>query len=516
MAPALSTHAVTSAHAASSVQERAVWPALIVGTTVSNLAGAAFLYLLMRYALSPAVNDFATAHLPQFLAVVAIAAVLLIAGTVWIAWPVIRWQRGSADERVRVLPQGRARHRIIRLPIAQSILVGFLWVVFGVAVVWEGSRTSAGMGTVVTLAVVLGGIASAALTYFEAERLLRPVTVAVLDGTVLAQVFTPSVRQRILAAWLLGTGLPLLGVVMVAADVGLAGDVGRPADIRAAVLTLSGAGLVLGALTTWLAAGAIGDPVRALQHGVQQVRHDDLSARVTVYDTTELGELQVGFNAMVAGLDERRRMRQMFGRFVGEDVARRALERGTDLGGEEHDVAVLFVDLVGSTTITDVSGPRDVVRMLNDVFAAVIAVVDAHGGFVNKFQGDATLAVFGVPIDRGDSCTSALAAARELRPLLARIVGPAGMGIGVSAGTAVAGHVGATDRMEYTVIGTPVNEASRLTEMAKEEPTATLASETAWRRASGEERARWEPGDEVLLRGRTAPTRLMRPAADGT
>src|SRR5699024_5730913 len=248
MVPARSAHPAASAH------ERAVWPALIAGTTASNLAGAVFLYLLMRYALSPAVNEFATAHLRQFLVVVAIAAVLLVAGTVWIAWPVIRWQRTSAAERVSGLPQGRARHRIIRLPIAQSILVGFLWVVCGVAVVWEGSHVSAGMGTVVTLAVVLGGIASAALTYFEAERFLRPVTVTVLDGTVLAQVFTPSVRQRILAAWLLGTGLPLLGVVMVAADVGLADDVGRPADIRTAVLTLSGAGLVLGALTTWLAA----------------------------------------------------------------------------------------------------------------------------------------------------------------------------------------------------------------------------------------------------------------------
>ncbi len=491
-----------------------MWPALIIGTTASNLAAAVFLYLLMRYALSPAVNAFATAHLAQFLWLVAAAAVVLIAGTLALAWPVIEWRRGAASpggpSGTRV-GHAKVRGRIIRLPIAQSLLSAALWVIAGLPMVFEGARESPGMGAVVALAVILGSVASAAITYFEAERLLRPVTTAVLDGTVLAQVFTPNVRQRILTAWLLGTGLPVVGILMVAADVGLADDVGQPADIRPAVITLAVAGLVLGALTTWLAAGAVGDPVRALQHGMQRVRRGDATARVTVYDTTELGELQMGFNAMVEGLAERRRLREMFGRFVGEDVARQALERGTDLGGEEHQVAVLFVDLVGSTTLTDQEGPRDVVRLLNRFFEAVIGVVGAHGGFVNKFQGDATLAVFGAPIDHGDSCTAALAAARALLPLLTDVVGPTGMGIGVSAGTAVAGHVGGADRMEYTVIGTPVNEAARLTELAKDEPGRVLASEAVWRGADAAERARWTPGDEVLLRGRTAPTRLMRP-----
>ncbi|WP_182347313.1 adenylate/guanylate cyclase domain-containing protein [Tomitella gaofuii] len=501
---------------APSTRPRAVLPALIVGTTASNLAGAVFLYLLMRYALSPAVNDFAARRLPQFLGVITVSAVLLIAGTLWIIWPVVRWQRAApaaapgAGSTGGHAPPG-VRRRVIRVPIAQAMLVGALWVVCGLPVVWQGANISAGMGSVVTLAVLLGGVASAALTYFEAERFLRPATTALLDGTILAQVFTPGVRQRILTAWLLGTGLPVLGVLMVAADVGLADDVGRPADIRPAVVTLAAAGLVLGAFTTWLAAGAVGDPIRALQHGMQQVRRGDLTAQVTVYDTTELGELQMGFNGMVAGLAERRRLRELFGRFVGEDVARQALERGTDLGGEEHEVAVLFVDLVGSTTITDRSGPKEVVRMLNAFFDAVIRVVDAHGGFVNKFQGDATLAVFGAPIDHGDSCTAALAAARELRPILTDIVGRTGMGIGVSAGTAVAGHVGGADRMEYTVIGTPVNEAARLTELAKNEPTRTLASSTVWDAASADEQARWCAGHAVLLRGRTATTRLMRP-----
>lgn len=511
---------------AQSTQQLAVWPALIIGTTVSNIAGAVFLYLLMRYALSADVNRFSTDHLGEFLVFLAVGAALLVFGTLWLARPVIAWQREgqdhgrsdaaatgetSTDSHATLHAGTRVRDRVVRLPIQQSILSGIVWVVGGLIVVSVSSQRSAGLAAVTALAVILGGIASAALTYFEAERFLRPVTMAVLDGSVLAQVFTPSVRERILTAWILGTGLPVVGVLMVAADVGIADDVGQPDDIRPAVITLSIAALVFGALTTWLAAGAVGDPVRALQHGVQQVQRGDLGTRVTVYDTTELGELQVGFNAMVSGLDERRRLREMFGRFVGEDVARRAVERGSDLGGEEHDVAVLFVDLVGSTAITDRSRPKDVVRMLNDFFEAVITVVDTHGGFVNKFQGDATLAVFGVPIDHGNSCSAALAAARELRPLLAEVVGPAGMGIGVSAGSAVAGHVGAAERMEYTVIGTPVNEAARLTDLAKGEPLVTLASEAVWAGASEAERARWRLGEAVQLRGRTEPTRLARP-----
>ena len=115
----------------------------------------------------------------------------------------------------------------------------------------------------------------------------------------------------------------------------------------------------------------------------------------------------------------------------------------------------------------------------------VVDTVARHGGFVNKFQGDAALAIFGAPIEHPDASGAALAAARELHDELLPVLGNAEFGIGVSAGRAIAGHIGAQARFEYTVIGDPVNEAARLTELAKLEEGHVLASAIAVSGAAG-------------------------------
>ncbi len=201
----------------------------------------------------------------------------------------------------------------------------------------------------------------------------------------------------------------------------------------------------------------------------------------------------------------------MFGRYVGEDVARRALERGTELGGQERDVAVLFVDLVGSTQLAATIPAGEVVNLLNDFFRVVVDTVNRHGGFVNKFQGDAALAIFGAPIEHPDACGAALAASRELHDEVIKVLGQTEFGIGVSAGRAIAGHIGAQARFEYTVIGDPVNEAARLTELAKLEAGHVLASAIAVSGALDAEALCWDVGEIVELRGRVAPTQLARP-----
>jgi adenylate cyclase len=148
--------------------------------------------------------------------------------------------------------------------------------------------------------------------------------------------------------------------------------------------------------------------------------------------------------------------------------------------------------------------------LLNEFFRVVVDVVGRHHGFVNKFMGDAALAIFGAPLDRPDAPTAALAAARELRFALDEITG-LDIGIGVSAGLAVAGNIGASERFEYTVIGDPVNEASRLTELAKLRPGRVLASTSALYFADDEEQEQWELGDQVQLRGRRRATHLAWP-----
>ena len=176
---------------------------------------------------------------------------------------------------------------------------------------------------------------------------------------------------------------------------------------------------------------------------------------------------------------------------------------------------MLFVDVEGSTTLAATHPPLEVVELLNRFFAVIVDEVDRHQGSLNKFVGDAALAVFGAPTHLQQPEENALAAARTISRRLSEEVPECAAGVGVAAGTVVAGNVGARERFEYTVIGDPVNEAARLSDMAKLTLGRLLASETAVNAASEDEREQWELGDEVVLLGRPTPTRLAAPAVPG-
>jgi adenylate cyclase len=187
------------------------------------------------------------------------------------------------------------------------------------------------------------------------------------------------------------------------------------------------------------------------------------------------------------------------------------MSRRIELGGEVREVAVLFVDVIGSTTLAATRPPTEVVDLLNRFFGVVVAEVTEHGGLVNKFEGDAALAVFGAPTELPDAAGRALAAARAMGRRLREEVPECQAGIGVSAGPAVAGNVGAESRFEYTVIGDPVNEAARLTELAKSVPGRIVASMRAVSGAAPGEAVRWRESGRETLRGRTEVTRLAVP-----
>ena len=214
---------------------------------------------------------------------------------------------------------------------------------------------------------------------------------------------------------------------------------------------------------------------------------------------------------MVDGLRERERIRDLFGRHVGREVAAAAEQQRPKLGGEERHVAVVFVDIIGSTQMVTGRPAVEVVELLNRFFAVIVEEVDRHHGLVNKFEGDAALAVFGAPMSLEHPEDEALAAARAIAERLDNEVPECQAGIGVASGQVVAGNIGAKQRFEYTVIGEPVNEAARLCELAKSTPSRLVASSDTVSNATESERARWSFGDTVTLRGHDQPTRLAIP-----
>jgi adenylate cyclase len=223
----------------------------------------------------------------------------------------------------------------------------------------------------------------------------------------------------------------------------------------------------------------------------------------------DLGQLEAGFNAMVSGLRERQRIEDLFGRHVGGDVARQALATGIDLEGEVRTVTAFFVDLVGSTAFAESSPPTVVVARVNQLFQTVFDVVSAAGGWINKFEGDGCLCVFGAPSPLAEHADAGLRAARLLGERLGAL--NLAIGIGVACGEVVAGNVGSVERFEYTVIGRPINEAARLTEAAKLEPTHVLATLKTVEQANTEESTHWRSLGALELRGVVDPVPVARP-----
>ncbi|MEJ2885854.1 adenylate/guanylate cyclase domain-containing protein [Actinomycetospora aeridis] len=415
---------------------------------------------------------------------------------------------GAGDDAVR-RHRRRVRRVVLRGPLRLATVQAVLWIAALVLFVLINVFSSPRLGISVGVTVALGGIATVAVTYRLVERVLRHEVARVLNDRPPRGRLLPGVVLRAIGSWALGTAVPLVGVLLAAAAALAFG--GYSTDrLAIVVLVLGGVALVVGLLVTVLTANSTAAPVLALRRAQRRVEEGDYDAEVAVFDTTELGVLQAGFNTMVAGLRERERVRDLFGRHVGEDVARTALENDVELGGEVREVAVLFVDLVGSTRLAATRPPQEVVEALNAFFAVVIDVVEQHDGWINKFEGDAALAVFGAPTALDDAAGCALRAGRELSRRIATELDDISAGIGVSAGEAVAGNIGDTRRYEYTVIGDPVNEAARLTEAAKEIDGCVVASGAALERAGGEAE-RWQVIESRVLRGRDAETDLAVP-----
>ncbi len=402
---------------------------------------------------------------------------------------------------------------VLRQPFRVVAISATFWGVGAIVFGALNATVSPELGAAVALIAILGGATTCAVAFLLMERIARPVVaLALAGGAPPAGLASPGVAVRLTVTWILVTAVPLVGIAAMA----IADLSGARLDESAAVvatLFLAVVGLVIGATASVIAARSVADPVRAVRDAMGRVEAGDFAARVPVDDASEVGLLEAGFNQMAAGLGERERLRDLFGRQVGRDVARAALEGELRLGGELREVAVLFVDVVGSTTLAARRPATEVVALLNAFFALVVDCVEQQDGWVNKFEGDAALCVFGAPVDLDDPAGRALAAGRSLRTRLATELPELEAGIGISAGAAVAGNVGAEQRFEYTVIGDPVNEAARLCELAKRSPGRLLASEAALVRVTGDERERWSLGEAVLLRGRDEPTRLATAGA---
>jgi class 3 adenylate cyclase len=275
------------------------------------------------------------------------------------------------------------------------------------------------------------------------------------------------------------------------------------------------AALVLVGVVIWLVVRGLARPVDVLLGAMHCVECDDLRIRAPVVSDDELGLLTERFNRMLAGLEERDRIRRTFARFVPESVAAGLLANEGAIVSQEREATVLFADIENFTAIASRLAPREVVQMLNDYFAEIARVIHAHRGVITQFQGDAVLASFNLPVADPEHARHAVEAALEAQARLREATFVPGIRlharIGIASGPVVGGTVGGDERLGYTVHGDTVNLAARLEALNKELGSRILLSPRTAQLVDGGMTLR--DRGTVPVRGFTQPLRVFEPVA---
>jgi class 3 adenylate cyclase len=228
-------------------------------------------------------------------------------------------------------------------------------------------------------------------------------------------------------------------------------------------------------------------PVYSLLAAINNVKEGNFDARAAVVTEDEIGVLTHEFNEMVKGLKEREVIRDTFGKYVTKDIATAILGQQINVTGQIRPCTILMTDIANYSTFSESLSPEEVVKVMNEYFSVVVNIIQRHKGVVNKFMGDAVLAVFNVPLDDPGHAVNAIRAALEIDKVTAtQNFGRGGRlvtRIGINTGTVVAGNIGSPDRMEYTVIGDDVNIAARLEQLNKQYETRILVGENTYEMA---------------------------------
>lgn len=370
---------------------------------------------------------------------------------------------------------------------------------------WRWDIGWSGVGAIL-LAGAIPGAYGTVVAFSVNETMRRPIIVEIAQQLPDDWDFSPrglSVEER------LRLSIPVYVTGTAVVVVGLVSSGGGPDLLVVTTLTALGVGLFMSFELTSILSRGITEPIAVVRRQLELVHEGDYEARALVITSDELGSLAHEFNLMARGLSEREEMRRAFGTYVDKEVMRLILSGDFPRDGVEVDASILFCDIRGFTAYAEQSDAAHVVATLNDIFTDIVPVVEAYGGYVDKFLGDGLLAVFGVADSTPDHADRAVDAAQ----MLVDVVDQGGSGLrmaaGVNTGRLVVGPLGGAGRLNFSVIGDAVNVAARVEAATRQTGDDVLV--TASTRAASRDPERFASRGLVDLKGKSEPIEVFAP-----
>ena len=290
-------------------------------------------------------------------------------------------------------------------------------------------------------------------------------------------------------------------------------------DAKRKVLVIAGSAVLLDMLGVIVIVGWMLRPLPVLAKAARDVGKGRLDMQVSFEMKDEIGQLAQAFNQMILSLREKEMIRSTFGRYMSKEVVDGFLNGKVSMelgGGELKEMTVLMSDIRGFTEFSEKLPPQEVVTLLNRYFTEMVQAIAENGGTVDKFIGDAVLAVFGWPVARENHERLAVEAALAMKERLAALNvslvkegrNPIEIGIAINSGKAVAGNIGSQEKVQYTVIGDAVNLTSRMESGNKEYGTDLIVSEPVY--LAVKEWFKFKDIGEKPVRGRTEPVHIYQ------
>lgn len=320
-----------------------------------------------------------------------------------------------------------------------------------------------------------------------------PAVKKFLEGNSTNETFQykkPDTQEAVLGAFN-AVGVAGMGIVI---EVPEAKAFESANNIKKKAIWLSVFILSLSFLFAYLYSETLSRPIARLSDAAFRISKGDFKISLAVKGGDEVAHLSDTFNNMAKDLEHRVRVLETFHKFHNKEIADKLLSGDVNLQGERKDAVVLFTDLRDFTSLSESITAEEVVEMLNEYMTRMVAIIRSHKGIVDKFVGDAIMAVWGIPEGTEDDARNAVKACLAMRADLEKLnqerakrgQNPLKMGMGLNRGEVIAGNIGSSEKMEYTVIGDPVNVASRVESMTKTYETDILISKNVKESVEGE------------------------------